>query len=253
MSTNQTPDLAPDTKPSKVRVRCRYVSRTGRLCRYLAHDDHEGFCKLHRARDFTQDLQTILFETAGKFKTPECVLNALHTIFHATFDGHITERRGAVLTYMCNSILNAQRACGDNARTSQKRDMEAAKARVYQYLAGPDSPMRRPTAPPAAKPSPSTAAAPSAATPAKQPSPTATKAAPPEKKPSPQVPAQVAPPAPTDKKIAPPPETDIRYPINLVATPHLECGSPAPALARTPHKHAPISGSPAAAGTIASP
>jgi hypothetical protein len=238
MSTNQTPDLAPDTKPSKVRVRCRYVSRTGRLCRYLAHDDHEGFCKLHRARDFTQDLQTILFETAGKFKTPECVLNALHTIFHATFDGHITERRGAVLTYMCNSILNAQRACGDNARTSQKRDMEAAKARVYQYLAGPDSPMRKPTNPSPTKTAPSATANP--------PSPAPTKPIPPENKPNMQSPPQAAPPIPTNKKIAPTPKTDTR-------NPHLECGSPAPALTRTPPNHPPLSGSPAAATAISSP
>jgi outer membrane biosynthesis protein TonB len=251
MSTRKPSSTAPSASASNRPNRCRHVSRNGRPCRYLAAAPTD-YCKNHVPKDKTKDtlelLHKVMAKNAENLETPEGVSNVLYTIFFATLDGDISERRAGVLTYLAQTILNTQRAVTEHDKRKRQQATETAQRNLSTCIYLPHRPA--PAAPPKpaaiaqpATPAPPTpqvtsepkAATPPAAEPAKPPAPVEPPTVAPQSSPAPVAQSSSAespkspdpspePAKPPRKKSAPLPKPDLNhfFPQDPTLSPNLQ-------------------------------
>ena len=105
------------------KMRCEYVSPTGRRCRLNAVSEDSGLCAAHE-RKMQLDENELFDEmdkAADDFKTPEGVNRVLSAIFFALMGRRITDRRAGILTYIAQTILHAQRAMARQQEVDAKQ------------------------------------------------------------------------------------------------------------------------------------
>ena len=140
-----TPSASSTSAPPPSRSRCPHVSRNGRPCRYLAVSAKQPFCKNHLPPGSPEELSRTLECMAENFNTPEGVTHVLYTIFFALVDGHISERKAGILTYITQTILHSHRLSAYLDKVKEELEKDADDDIPRNYYGQPIIPYQPPT------------------------------------------------------------------------------------------------------------